>query len=68
MCRGVESVQVLIEGKPIGELWGSDYKRAFEHRVINPEISKSKIKNRVAQKNLCHPVSFYMVRKRSYHA
>ena len=34
---GVKSVQVLIEGKPIGELWGNDYNRAFEHRVINPE-------------------------------
>jgi spore germination protein GerM len=34
---GVKSVQVLIEGKPIGELWGNDYNRAFEQRVINPE-------------------------------
>ena len=34
---GVKSVQVLIEGKSIGELWGNDYNRAFEHRVINPE-------------------------------
>jgi len=34
---GVKSVQVLIEGKPIGELWGNEYNRAFEQRVINPE-------------------------------
>jgi spore germination protein GerM len=34
---GVKSVQVLIEGKSIGELWGNDYNRAFEARVINPE-------------------------------
>lgn len=34
---GVKSVQVLIEGKSIGELWGNEYNRAFEARVINPE-------------------------------
>ena len=34
---GVKSVQVLIEGKSIGELWGADYNRAFDARVINPE-------------------------------
>jgi len=34
---GVKSVQVLIEGKSIGELWGNDYNRAFEKRLINPE-------------------------------
>lgn len=34
---GVKSVQVLIEGKSIGEFWGNEYNRAFEARVINPE-------------------------------
>lgn len=35
--NGVKSMQVLVEGKPIGELWGNDYNRTFEARVINPE-------------------------------
>ena len=34
---GVKSVQVLIEGKSIGEFLGNEYNRAFEARVINPE-------------------------------
>lgn len=34
---GVKSVQVLVEGKLIGQLWGNDYNRTFEARVINPE-------------------------------
>lgn len=34
---GVKSVQVLVEGKLIGQVWGNDYNRTFEARVINPE-------------------------------
>lgn len=35
--NGVKSLQVLVEGKLIGQLWGNDYNRTFEARVVNPE-------------------------------